>query len=392
MASTSAEDLILEALRRRPSAQRLEPGPGARYVLYGAGNLARQILAMLRQLGAEVVAFIDQRAVAGGKLEGIPMLHPDDPELRRQTAGADGIIIAVYNHRANLRDIFTLLRARTNAPLFSAPDLARAVPRGKLLLDYWLDLLEEPAATGEIAPRLAHTHGLLADALSRELFLELVALRASGDYEATHTRMHQPDLERQYFPADLPAPICAQRIIDCGAYDGDTLAAALQFAGPVERAACFEPDARNFRKLVARTQTIPPGPEIELFPLAVWLETAVLTFDADREASSSLASTAAAGRASAKVHVQAVALDEALRHFRPTLLKMDIESAELPALRGAANLIAAARPQLAICIYHRFDHYWLLPEFIESLQCGYRLYLRPHGFNGQETVLYALPG
>jgi len=203
--------------------------------------------------------------------------------------------------------------------------------------------------------------------------------------------LERPDLERQYFPADLPAPIRAQRLIDCGAYDGDTLEAALKYAGPIERAACFEPDARNFAKLVARAEALKPGAEIALFPLAVWDRTEVLTFDADREASSSLASTAAAERTSAKVHVQAVALDEALRHFRPTLLKMDIESAELSALRGAAKLIAEARPQLAICLYHRFDHYWLLPEFIDSLECGYRIYLRQHGYNGQETVLYALP-
>ena len=183
MAILPGEDFILDALRRRPRTGRIEVGPGKRYVLYGAGALGRRIHALLGQLGAEVVAFIDQRSFPEGKLEGVPVWHPDDAELRARTAGTDGIIVAVYNHRVNLRELFAVLRARTETPLFSAPELARAVPRGTLLLDYWLDLLEEPAAPEEMAPRLARAHGLLADAPSRELFLELVSLRASGDFE-----------------------------------------------------------------------------------------------------------------------------------------------------------------------------------------------------------------
>jgi hypothetical protein len=77
--------------------------------------------------------------------------------------------------------------------------------------------------------------------------------------------------------------------------------------------------------------------------------------------------------------VQSIALDEALPGFKPTLIKMDIEGAEPEALKGAIGIIKESRPQLAICVYHKFDHYWRIPLFIDSLKCGYRLYLRQHG-------------
>ncbi len=389
MALLPGEDLFLKALRRRAQPRRVEVGPGKRFVIYGAGNFGNRIRAVLREAGAEVAAFIDRREFPDGKLDGTPVWHPESAELGARADGTDGVVIGVFNHGANLRDIYALLRSRTRAPVYLAADLARALPKGALQVEYWLDILEEPAKPEEIAPRLAHVYGLLADEKSRELLLELVNLRASFDYEAGYKLLHEPDLEHQYFPTDLPVPIDTRRMIDCGAFDGDTLAVALQQPAGVERVACFEPEPRNYRKLVARVDALATDAEIELFPLAAWHEMAVLSFDSDRGGSSSLASLA--GNAG-KVHVQAVALHDALRDFRPTLLKMDIESAELSALRGAEKLLKKDRPQLAICLYHRLDHYYLLPEFVEALGCGYRIYLRQHGFNGMETVMYALAG
>jgi hypothetical protein len=88
-----------------------------------------------------------------------------------------------------------------------------------------------------------------------------------------------------------------------------------------------------------------------------------------------------------------VALDDVLAGWRPTLIKMDIEGSELAALYGARHLIAESRPSLAISVYHKPDHLWRIPLLLASWPelGGYRYYLRSHGFNGFDAVLYASP-
>ena len=49
---------------------------------------------------------------------------------------------------------------------------------------------------------------------------------------------------------------------------------------------------------------------------------------------------------------------------------MDIEGAELPALKGAERSIKRYRPNLAISIYHSLDDFLDIPEYINSLKSG----------------------
>jgi hypothetical protein len=70
---------------------------------------------------------------------------------------------------------------------------------------------------------------------------------------------------------------------------------------------------------------------------------------------------------------------------------MDIEGAELNALRGAEKTILKYRPKLAICVYHKPEDIWEIPAYILSLHGDYRLYLRHYDICSPcETVLYAV--
>jgi len=67
---------------------------------------------------------------------------------------------------------------------------------------------------------------------------------------------------------------------------------------------------------------------------------------------------------------------------------MDIEGAELDALKGAENTIRESLPDLAICLYHSPSHLWEIPLFISSLG-DYKFHLRNYTSFISETVLYA---
>jgi hypothetical protein len=85
-----------------------------------------------------------------------------------------------------------------------------------------------------------------------------------------------------------------------------------------------------------------------------------------------------------------VALDDVLPRFAPTFIKLDIEGAEIRALRGAAEMIQVHRPRVAACVYHLPGHLWEVPEYLRELLPENRLFLRYHGFNGFDAVAYAV--
>lgn len=74
---------------------------------------------------------------------------------------------------------------------------------------------------------------------------------------------------------------------------------------------------------------------------------------------------------------------------RVDFIKMDIEGAELEALKGAEETIRRYRPKLAISVYHRLPDFWEITQWIDSLGLGYHFYLRHFTIHAEETVLFA---
>jgi FkbM family methyltransferase len=71
-------------------------------------------------------------------------------------------------------------------------------------------------------------------------------------------------------------------------------------------------------------------------------------------------------------------------------IKMDIEGAELNALKGAVDTIKKHKPKLAICVYHSMEDFGTIPKFINELNLGYKFYLGHYTIYQEETVLFAI--
>ncbi|MCO6679215.1 FkbM family methyltransferase [Cutibacterium avidum] len=73
---------------------------------------------------------------------------------------------------------------------------------------------------------------------------------------------------------------------------------------------------------------------------------------------------------------------------RVDMIKMDIEGAEVEALKGAEQTIRKFRPRLAICIYHSPEDFEAIPRLIDSFGQDYRFALGHYSGSLLETVLY----
>ncbi|MFN8865054.1 MAG: FkbM family methyltransferase [Flavobacteriales bacterium] len=76
---------------------------------------------------------------------------------------------------------------------------------------------------------------------------------------------------------------------------------------------------------------------------------------------------------------------------RVDYIKMDIEGSEPAALRGAEKVIRRDRPKLAIAIYHGWDDFANIPEWISNLGLDYTFYLGHYTIHAEETILFAKP-
>lgn len=345
--------------------------------IYGAGNFGRAVFEVLQANSFRVICFFDQKARPGMHYRDVPIWRLEQAPFSAEQKARLSVVIAIHNPHSAIppleRRLHQLGYVHVINPIALADEFG-----AQLGERYWLTARVN-YQTKEADIRAAYA--LWADPPSRSLYLANLALRLTGDYSV----LPAPDSTCQYFPSDLPGWGLPLRLVDCGAYDGDMLERAPAAGVPVQAIAAFEPDADNFDRLLQRISQARPRPsEVYLWPCGVYRSTSQQRFAAAQDAASAICPTGT------RV-VQCVALDEVIPYFAPTLIKMDIEGAELDALLGAKQLIGRYRPGLAICVYHAPDHLWQIPLLLDSWGLGYRCFLRSHAYNGFDQVMYAIP-
>jgi FkbM family methyltransferase len=345
--------------------------------IYGAGNVGKDVCRLLRARGFKVAGFLDRRAKPGESWEGIPLHTPEDTALSEADRARAQVVIGIFNRETEIPPVVRLLESLRFGRIITFVDLHASFP-AELGDRFWLTSRE---FYGEHRDEIEAADKLFADETSRDLFRALLRFRLTGDY----TALPAPSPQDQYFPEGLPAWRAPLRLVDCGAYDGDTLRAVADRKLAVEAVAAFEPDPANFSLLAQTARELLPGAAtVCLFPCGVDASTRQVHF-ASGQGSSSCVSE------SGETVIQCVSLDDALPAFAPNLIKMDIEGAEFDALLGARRLIEQHRPGLAISVYHRAEHLLSIPLLAASWLKGGRHFLRSHAYTGFELIYYWLP-
>lgn len=175
-------------------------------------------------------------------------------------------------------------------------------------------------------------------------------------------------------------------VLDGGAYIGDT---ALYFAsrvGPAGKVFSFEFSPNNIARFEHNMALNPElAHRITLVQRPLWsTSNTPISFSNDGPAST----VSDTGTAYKTICIDDFVHEHHLTHL--DFIKLDIEGAEVEAIRGAAKTIARFRPKLAICLYHAKEHYYQIPLLIKQIHPAYDCYVRHMTAGLAETVLYCI--
>lgn len=144
----------------------------------------------------------------------------------------------------------------------------------------------------------------------------------------------------------------------------------------------FEPDCVSYINCKNILKNMKDA-DIELYQVGLWSEDATLYFDGTGNAASRISKNKTG------MSIKTAALDKCVSE-PVTFIKMDIEGAELEALKGSREILKRYRPRLAISLYHKKEDLIEIPAYIKELVPEYKLYIRHYSNADVETVLYAV--
>ena len=358
------KNCILENLKKAKQQNR-------KIYIYGCGQMGKIVSRKLNKEKIEYDAFIINRAYIQKEnieIDGKPILVMED--LNTNTSHKEKPIVVIA------------FRDPDQTMLFQMSSFAEIINADSLSLwfledceDLWTKNFFE-----KNIDKLLQTDYMLSDDKSRESMWAFLQQKLSGRFSYLEN-IWEPD---QYFDGEIVDISKVQSFVDCGAYDGDSFLALAdsykkrtgkKYSG---KAYLLEPDNENYKKLMDNCNEYQNNIYCQV---GAWNERNTLVFDSDGTLSSF------SSKGSTRIEVDTI---DNLTHENADFIKMDIEGAELAALQGAQNTIKKCHPILAVCIYHKSNDLWTIPNYIKSIDDSYHFYIRAHSNYSMELVLYAI--
>lgn len=352
-------------------------------VIYGAGGNGRQFYKAIKQKGQQVDFFIDQYSDAK-EYDGVPILRLADVTDKTVpvyvSVSCTSTIIANQLREMGFENVF---------------DFNESVPVFPEIIDAFLSIVQwysEDLSEMVDPAKIEALSQLFSDQKSHDVLKNIVDFRT----HMTAETYQKNDTVTQYFPEDVDLFSHLKtgvRMVDCGAFIGDTLQQTVNYFEhqnhKIDYIALIEPDSKNLKPLQQNVKKYSHDIDLVVIPAGVWSDSQILEFDSN--GSSSVVMDAGEVNANATEKVPVVSIDQVFYGMKPNYIKMDIEGAEVNAIKGAEQVIRDFSPVLAICLYHRGSDLWEIPLAIHAMNPNYQYYLRVHGDMGLETVIYCVP-
>jgi FkbM family methyltransferase len=351
---------------------------GKRVVLVGGGSIGTRTAKCLRTIGVEPLAFADNNPSAQGRtIDGLQVLSL--PEAAERFGGETLYLTTIWNEHHWYSDTSEQLAG------LGCTNVAAPSPVFWRFPETFLPFFGQDLPQKILPERddVLRAGTLWSDDESRLEYLAHVRWRTHGDFQG----LPKPPAGQCYFEDDIFAPSHDESVIDCGAFDGDTLRTFLgRYGNGFRRFDAVEPSPDMCEKLRTYVATLPAAQQrkIRIHQCGVGAEAATLRFDSTLGVGSCFSETG-------NIVVNVSTLDAIAGNAIPSLVIMDIEGAEYGALLGARGIIQTHRPVLAFCVYHTQNDLWRLPLLVHDMVPSYEMYLRTYCGGGFQAVAYAVP-
>jgi len=344
-------------------------------VLFGSGNLGKKILTFFTSKKINVLCIVDNDLrKQGQKVNEVEILSPSEAFSRYGKIESPWVVtIWSPGH-----DFSTTKGQLNNIGVIDTVSI------NNIFQIYSSDLLpyyhfETPEFYLNNIELIEKAYLKLFDEESKRQFIGHLKARIGYSFEV----IPKAQIDNQYFPIDIVNLERDEVFLDCGAFTGDTLSDFLKYSNePHKKFICLEPDPIN---LGALTNTINEKKikNVDVYSIAVGNQNAELNFEATGGGGAGFSE-------SGSLKVSCKRIDDFFNE-KFTFIKLDIEGAELDALKGADNTILLYRPKIAVCIYHLPSDLWSIILYLSERYPFYNFSARTHQYDGLDFVLYAIP-
>lgn len=332
---------------------------GKKIVIFGAGELGHKVFEVLKDRGIGIAYFCDNY-------------------LKGKTDERTGLKIAGMEELTAEGEKALVLIAVFHEPVY------HTVYQSLLASGFSEEQLINTKRLGDISP-LAHltehlreyrkVYSFLEEDFSKQVYLK----RMQRGYLLIDISPVVSSSAEEYF--DKRAALSQEEVfVDCGGFVGDT---SMKFIGRTggryKKIIILEPEESKqgeIRKNMGDSR-------YDLYRYGAWSCNTALKFDGRGDVGSCVSEKG-------KVEIEARALDEIIYEEKPTFIKMDIEGAEVEALKGSEKIIKDFKPKLAICVYHKPEDLFEIPILIKEMRSDYQIFIRQYDNSQYETVCYAV--
>jgi FkbM family methyltransferase len=338
-------------------------------ILFGAGNIGKELLSFFKRKGTKVIAFSDNDANKVGKYHyGINVIN------KKQIAPLYGkdiqIVASSVKYSAIIHELKKLKFTYIWEPMYFLTLYTRYFN-----IFVWsnnIDLILKNKS------KIRSVFNSIKDKESKQIMLNIVKFRLLLDGKLLRGYVDKFD---QYFNSKIIKLKNNEIFLDGGAYDGNTTRTFIKKTkNRFSNIHAFEPDKVNFRNLYYKLKPLSDN-RIHLYNLGVGDTKRTLSFSNDGNVSSRLISGDNANK------VKIVPIDKLRQAF--TYMKFDIEGYEKQAILGAKKTLITYKPKLAVSVYHHLEDLWEIPLIIKKINPTYKIFLRRYTSFLHEIVCYA---
>lgn len=351
--------------------------------LYGAGSTAKVCIEALRAEGVEIAALIDDDAMKHGMkvLSYTVLSYGEFSQICADKDSVNVVLTSIYG-----KQIYNKLMLMPSVTVWEMYEWYADIVNQQ-------DAVTERSCEGEsLEAYRNNTDGLkqyLEDDESRNVYDAVYYFFKTKN---TNKLVDVCTAEESYFIKEVVEYFKNKciTVVDAGAYTGDLLRTIVSSGVNVGKWYCFEVEKNNYEQLRNNVgkSSLPEGMKCICENCGLWSEREDLPI-INLGTASNVAESAGADDCEI---CRMETIDEYFKDIRVDMIKMDIEGAEMEALKGAVKTIRRDNPLLAISIYHYVEDYYRIMQFLmKSTEGGYKYYIRQHALIYGEAILYAIP-